>query len=112
MMTDIFNRDTDIATGNPAEFHPCHACGTMTHIDLLDAKPDDPSDPDGSDWNRLECRPCYGRGWAPALESQWPPLERRVRALLYALHMARFEARMAMRRALRRALRRIRAVRI
>lgn len=107
-MTDVFDRDTSIATGDPADFHACHACGVPTHIDLLDAKPDDPADPDGSDWTRLECRPCYGPGWAPALESQWPPLERRVRAFVYAVRMARFDARTA----LRRALSRLRAARI
>lgn len=99
-MTDMFQRDVSILTGDPADFHPCHQCGTPTHIDLLDAKPDDPSDPDGSDWTRLECRPCYGRGWAPALESQWPPVERRVRAALHRLQMARLDARMAIRRGL------------
>lgn len=100
-MTDHIHRDTNIATGDPADFHPCHACGRPTHIDLLDAKPDDPSDPDGSDWNRLECRPCYGKGWGPALESQWPPVERYVRRAVYAFRMARFNARIRLRRAVR-----------
>lgn len=101
-MTDHLHRDTDVASADPADVRPCDACGTRTHIDLLDAKPNDPSDPDGSDWNRLECRPCYGPGWAPALESQWPPVERRIRRIAHAVQMARFDARMALRRALRR----------
>lgn len=43
----------------------CDACGRVEHIDLLDAKPDDPSNPVGCDWNRLECIACYGPGWLP-----------------------------------------------
>lgn len=47
----------------------CDACGRVEHIDLLDAKPDDPSNPQGCDWQRLECIACYGPdhgGWCPA----------------------------------------------
>lgn len=100
-MTDIMHRDTNITTGNPDDFHACHGCGQQTHIDLLDAKPDDPTDPDGCDWTRLECRSCYGPGWAPALESQWPPVERHVRRIAYALRMARSSARIRVRRTIK-----------
>ncbi len=44
----------------------CDCCGRIEHIDLLDAKPDDPSNPAGCDWTRLECIACYGPGWVPA----------------------------------------------
>lgn len=50
---------------DPNAVEPCHACGEPTHLHLLDAKPDDPSDPDGCNWTRLECSDCYGPGWLP-----------------------------------------------
>lgn len=46
----------------------CDCCGRLEHIDLLDAKPDEPDNPQGCDWNRLECIACYGPGWLPATE--------------------------------------------
>ena len=64
-----------------ADILACDSCGTLTHIDLLDAKPDDPTRPDASDWNRLECRSCYGPNWVPALETQWPLRGRVTRAI-------------------------------
>lgn len=88
-MTDTLHRDTDVATANPADVEACHACGTPTHIDMLDAKPDDPARPDSCDWNRLECRDCYGSDWVPALESQWPRRERIVRMLQRGLRRLR-----------------------
>ena len=41
---------------------PCDGCGKLTHIDQLDAKDD------GSNtWEILQCKDCYGPGWAPAV---------------------------------------------
>jgi hypothetical protein len=48
---------------DPTDIATCDGCGIREHIDLLDAKPDDPSNPEGCDWNRLECIRCYGPGW-------------------------------------------------
>jgi hypothetical protein len=60
---------------------PCDNCGTLTHIDLLDAKPSYLSGPGwrflswlrmwllnraaykGADFDRLECKRCYGPGY-------------------------------------------------
>ncbi|WP_316200955.1 MULTISPECIES: hypothetical protein [unclassified Bradyrhizobium] len=67
---------------------PCHSCGTLTHIDDLDGKPEPRvggriynatrriwlswtgrptaawDDPEGlTDWTRLECGQCYGPGY-------------------------------------------------
>ena len=40
------------------ELFPCHACGMLTDINLLDAKDD------GTwNWVLLECKRCYGPGW-------------------------------------------------
>jgi len=47
------------------DLRPCHGCGTPTHIDLLDAKDDGTGD-----FTILECRKCYGPGWAPFLARQ------------------------------------------
>lgn len=49
------------------DYQPCARCGTLTHIDQLDAKPapgpmPDPTS-DGRDWERLECATCYGPGF-------------------------------------------------
>lgn len=55
----------------------CDRCGRVEHIDLLDAKPDDPANPEGCDWNRLECIACYGPahgGWLPAGGMRRPDL--------------------------------------
>ena len=43
------------------EMFPCHTCGTYHHIDLLDAKDDGTGN-----FTILQCRSCYGSGWAPA----------------------------------------------
>lgn len=46
---------------------PCHACGVPTPYLLLDAKPGTPARADrrSPDYERLECRDCYGHGWMP-----------------------------------------------
>lgn len=47
----------------------CDRCGRIEHIDLLDAKPNNPARPESCDWERLECIACYGPdygGWNPA----------------------------------------------
>jgi hypothetical protein len=44
---------------------PCDGCGTPTHIDLLDGKDDGTGN-----FTILECRKCYGPGWAPFLARQ------------------------------------------
>jgi hypothetical protein len=80
-MKDKPDRDVDVATADPRDIAACDGCGVPTHVDLLDAKPDDPSSPESCDWTRLECRSCHGRDWVPALESQWPLRDRVVRAL-------------------------------
>jgi hypothetical protein len=43
----------------------CDACGTLTHIDLLDGKDDGTGN-----FTILECRKCYGPGWAPLAADQ------------------------------------------
>jgi hypothetical protein len=51
----------------------CHACGTPTHIDDLDGKPEphNQPDPEGStDWTRLECGACYGPGYTSVREER------------------------------------------
>lgn len=53
------------------DIFPYHACGKATHIDMLDAKPNDPGNPGGCDWERFECRECYGPGFEPGSRS--PP---------------------------------------
>lgn len=88
-MTDIVHRNTDVATAEAADVEACHGCGTPTHIDLLDAKPDDPANPDACDWTRLECRTCYGEDWVPALESQWPRRDRLIRLVQRGLRRLR-----------------------
>ena len=75
------------------DYFPCAACGKLTHIDDLDGKPEPRindfwhglyrslwlwwqrvyfgrvgcsawDDPDGNtNWERLECRECYGPGY-------------------------------------------------
>lgn len=54
---------------------PCSCCGELTHIHLLDAKPNDPKNPDSCDWEVYECRLCYGSKWSPtgAWASILPP---------------------------------------
>ena len=44
----------------------CDACGKLAHLNFLDAKPNDPANPDSCDWERLECCRCYGPGYVPA----------------------------------------------
>lgn len=59
----------------PDALVPCMACGRLTEIDLLDAKPEPGCDPDTADWTRLECEGCYGDGWSPGggiiMASSW-----------------------------------------
>lgn len=70
-----YDEDEEAGDGGDERDHvACHACGRIEHIDLLDAKPDDPSNPAGSDWNRLECIACYGPGWLPAGGGRRPDL--------------------------------------
>ena len=52
----------------------CDCCGRLEHIDLLDAKPDEPDNPEGCDWNRLECIACYGPNWVPGGGTRRPDL--------------------------------------
>jgi hypothetical protein len=44
----------------------CRGCGRPFDLHLLDAKPDDPQNPDSCDWNRLECGGCYRPGYVTA----------------------------------------------
>lgn len=46
----------------------CHGCGRREHAELIDAKPQPGTDPETSDWTRLECVACYGPGWEPVGE--------------------------------------------
>lgn len=63
----------------------CQSCGQPTHIDLLDAKPESTqfrldvvdlgqinalrlAGDRGDNFERLECRKCYGPGWLPMKE--------------------------------------------
>lgn len=41
----------------------CQKCGKPTHIELIDAKPNDPENPETCDWEILQCQGCYGPGW-------------------------------------------------
>lgn len=43
----------------------CRACGLVTNINLLDAKPEHGCDPETADFTRLECADCYGPGYLP-----------------------------------------------
>lgn len=43
---------------------PCDSCGTLTPIELIDCKPEDSSDPSGSDWTVHQCQRCYGPDFA------------------------------------------------
>ena len=51
----------------------CAACGNLTPIRLLDAKPSDLRPGEtltqaadrGADFDRLECQACYGPEWLP-----------------------------------------------
>lgn len=58
-----------------SNFAKCHACGRETHLHLLDAKPNDPANPEGCDWERLECFRCYGPGWLPCSEEHFKLIE-------------------------------------
>ncbi len=58
----------------------CQACGRPTRLELLDAKPDDPSKPESCDWTRLECIDCYGEGWLPLAEEHLTMLTPEQRA--------------------------------
>ena len=40
------------------ELFPCHACGTLTDINMLDAKDDGTGN-----YTIMQCRKCYGPGW-------------------------------------------------
>ncbi|WP_316196639.1 hypothetical protein [Bradyrhizobium sp. SZCCHNS3053] len=61
-------------TSETADDHfPCHSCGTPTHIDDLDGRPEphNQPDPDGkTDWTRLECGACYGPGYVSNRKQQ------------------------------------------
>lgn len=51
------------------ELAPCDACGKPTDMYLLDGKDDGTGT---GNFNRLECRECYGEGWAPvAVAMRW-----------------------------------------
>jgi hypothetical protein len=46
----------------------CDGCGQETPFDLLDGV----VTPDGCDAGQLKCPACYGPGYAPFLDAQWP----------------------------------------
>lgn len=48
---------------------PCDACGRLWPIDLLDGKAEPDTDPETTDWTRLEGPCCYGSGWLPLADS-------------------------------------------
>jgi hypothetical protein len=72
--------------GDLDQYFPCAKCSKLTHIDDLDGKPEPRfnwffyrslwlwwtgrshaafDDPEGNtDWERLECRECYGPGYS------------------------------------------------
>ena len=60
----------------------CAHCGRQTPFHLLDAKPHRLAGPshtaaeiedamwENEDFDRLECKPCYGPGWAPGINER------------------------------------------
>ena len=61
---------------DPRDYYRCDKCGTLTHINMLDAKPSSPDE--GADFDIFECRECYGVvewcGWTLRWE-EGPPIE-------------------------------------
>lgn len=55
-----------------SDFLPCHGCGKLKHIDLIDGKPQLGGD-ENSGFSRLECEVCYGPGWIPL---RWESMKR------------------------------------
>lgn len=45
------------------EFGNCEQCGKSLRWEELDAKPDDPENPDTCEWSKFYCQPCYGDGF-------------------------------------------------
>lgn len=59
------------AANDPGDHFACMKCGTLEHIELLDAKaPPGHPDPDNANFEHFECIECYGPGWETNLTAE------------------------------------------